>query len=215
MSQTIESTVPPPIAHRGEERSNEIRRRLQAVEPHSLRTYTPSQAVIAKSAGCYHFTPEGRKLADFTSGVLVANLGHNPARWWQRLLGYLNVNMDSGGASTGGFLPAVALTAYNGATEVEIKASERLVQLMRKQPGGGRCEQVMWAASGSEAIQKALWCALDRRPGEDIILATRFGFHGKKGLAGAVTGSEQDKDRDPRVKFIGFPREECISVEQR
>jgi 4-aminobutyrate aminotransferase-like enzyme len=201
------------IEHPGEETSNELRRRLQAVEPLCLRTFTPSLAVFARSEGSYHFTPEGRKLADFTSGVLVANLGHNPARWWQRLLGYLNVNTAAGGAGT--FLPAVALTAYNGLTEVEVKASERLVQLMRKQPGGGRCEQVMWAASGSEAIQKALWCALDRRPGEDIILATRFGFHGKKGLAGAVTGSEQDKDRDPRVKFIGFPREECISVERR
>src|SRR5688500_17440156 len=145
------------IEHPGEELSNDLRRRLQAVEPLCLRTYTPSLAVFARSEGSYHYTPEGRKLADFTSGVLVANLGHNPARWWQRLLGYLNVNTASGGAGT--FLPAVALTAYNGLTEVEVKASERLVQLMRKQPGGGRCEQVMWAASGSEAIQKALWCA--------------------------------------------------------
>jgi len=201
------------IEHPGEETSNELRRRLQAIEPLCLRTYTPSLAVFARSEGSYHYTPEGRKLADFTSGVLVANLGHNPARWWQRLLGYLNVN--TAGAAAGGFLPAVALTAYNGLTEIEVKASERLVELMRRAPGGGRCEQVMWAASGSEAIQKALWCALDRRPGQDIILATRFGFHGKKGLAGAVTGSEQDKDRDPRVKFISFPREECISVDER
>src|SRR4029079_5789921 len=86
---------------------------------------------------------------------------------------------------------------------------------MRKQPGGARCEQVLWAASGSEAIQKALWAALDRREGEDIILSTRHGFHGKKGLAGAVTGSEADHERDCRVKFIGFPREECISIARR
>ena len=66
-------------------------------------------------------------------------------------------------------------------------------------------EQVLWAATGSEAIQKAIWAALDRRPGEDIILATRHGFHGKKGLAGAVTGSERDPERDPRVRFISFP----------
>ena len=38
-----------------------------------------------------------------------------------------------------------------------------------------------------------------------MILATRFGFHGKKGLAGAVTGCETDHDRDPRVRFISFP----------
>ncbi len=28
-------------------------------------------------------------------------------------------------------------------------------------------------------------------------------------MAGAVTGSEKDKDRDPRVKFVSFPMEEC------
>src|SRR5262249_31251782 len=44
---------------------------------------------------------------------------------------------------------------------------------------------------------------------------TRFGFHGKKGLAGAVTGSEQDKDRDPRVRFISFPMAECSDVSHR
>lgn len=211
MAQAVDAVVPP-IEHPGEPQSNELRRRLQSFEPHSLRTYTPSLALIAKSEGSYHWTPEGRKLADFTSGVLVANLGHNPTKWWQSVLKYLNLNI---GAATGAYIPAVPLTAYNGATQVEVDATQRLVELMRKQPGGGRCEQVVWAASGSEAIQKALWAALARREGEDIILATRFGFHGKKGLAGAVTGSESDPERDPRVKFIGFPREECISVEAR
>jgi 4-aminobutyrate aminotransferase-like enzyme len=213
MTQVVESIVPA-IEHPGEERSNALRRRLQAVEPHCLRTYTPSLAVIERSQGCYHYTADGRKLADFTSGVLVANLGHNPARWWRNLLEYMKLNLTAP-AGPGEFLPTVPLTAYNATTDVEVRASERLIELLRKQPGGARCEQVMWAASGSEAIQKAIWCSLDRRPGEDIILATRYGFHGKKGLAGAVTGSEQDKDRDPRVRFISFPREECISIEKR
>ena len=67
---------------------------------------------------------------------------------------------------------------------------------MQNQRGGKNCEQVLWAASGSEAIQKALWAALDRPqpdnsprgsiPGGQIILSTRHGFHGKKGLAGAA-----------------------------
>ena len=70
----------------------------------------------------------------------------------------------------------------------------------------------MWAASGSEAIQKALWAALARDRTRDMILATRFGFHGKKGLAGAVTGSENDRERDPRVRFITFPTTECADV---
>jgi 4-aminobutyrate aminotransferase-like enzyme len=209
----------PVIEHAGEETSNELRQRLHAIEPHCLRTFTPSLAVIARSEGSYHYTPEGRKLADFTSGVLVANLGHNPAQWWKRVWEHMQLNpsamADTNGSSGLEFLSATPLTAYNATTETEVLASERLIELMQKQPGGARCEQVMWAASGSEAIQKALWAALDRRPGEDIMLATRFGFHGKKGLAGAVTGSEQDAQRDPRVKFIGFPREECLSVEHR
>src|SRR5687768_6499658 len=215
MAPTLET--PAPIQHVGEDASNDIRRRLAAVEPHCIRTFTPSMAVLAKSAGSYHWTPEGRKLADFSSGVLVMNLGHNPTRWWQRVKDYLGLhNLKSAGE----FCEAVTLNAYNAVTEVEMLATERLVALMQSQPGGARCEQVLWAASGSEAIQKALWAALAHRGagangGDDIILATRYGFHGKKGLAGAVTGCETDKERDPRVKFLSFPMDECANLELR
>ncbi len=167
------------------------------------------------SAGSYHYTNDGRKLADFTSGVLVANLGHNPVSWWHRLYGYLG--LDALPAETAGqeFFAAAPLTTYNAATPIEVEATERLLASLRRAPGGGRMEQVLWSASGSEAVQKALWAALARRPGSDIIIATRGGFHGKKGLAGAVTGSEHDHERDPRVRFISFPIEECRSIERR
>jgi len=201
-----------PIQHPGEHQSNELRARIAAVEPKSLRTYTPSLAVLARSAGSYHWTPEGRKLADFTSGVLVANLGHNPTRWWRRVLEYMGLSKIP---SAGEFFEAVPLTAYNAITEVETLASERLVASLQSQPGGSRLEQVLWSASGSEAIQKAIWAALDRRDGSNIILATRCGFHGKKGLAGAVTGTEQDTERDSRVRFISFPSEECMNLSGR
>jgi 4-aminobutyrate aminotransferase-like enzyme len=213
MSQTTEVVVATSIEHPAEEQSNDIRRRLAAVEPTALRTFTPSLAVLAKSAGCYHWTPEGRKLADFTSGVLVMNLGHNPTRWWQRVMNYLGLTGLPHEKEE--FCPAVTLNAYNAVTEIETQATERLLRNLQRQPGGSRCEQVLWAASGSEAIQKALWAALDRRPGENIILSTRYGFHGKKGLAGAVTGSEQDPERDPRVRFVSFPRQECINLQRR
>src|SRR4051812_7225783 len=101
------------------------------------------------------------------------------------------------------------MTAYNAVTPVEVEASSRLLELLRGRPGGSRMEQVLWAASGSEAIQKALWAGLARDPARDMIVATRHGFHGKKGLAHAVTGSETDHDRDPRVRFISFPLAEC------
>src|ERR1700744_224928 len=109
------------IEHPGENLSNGIRRRAAAVEPQALRTYTPSLAVIARSQGSYHWTPEGRKLADFTSGVLVANLGQHPAGWGRGGPDYLGLPAHIRGE---GFLPAAPLTAYNAITELEIKAAE-------------------------------------------------------------------------------------------
>jgi 4-aminobutyrate aminotransferase-like enzyme len=203
----------PSIQHAGEDASNEIRRGVAQLEPAALRTYTPTLAVLARSAGSYHWTPEGRKLADFTSGVLVANLGHNPSRWWRRVIQYMR--LEDATSSNSEFVQAAPLTAYNAVTEVEIAACERLTATLQAEPGGSRLEQVMWAASGSEAIQKALWAALKWRPQCSTIIATRYGFHGKKGLAGAVTGCETDPERDPRVHFISFPMDECANLQLR
>ena len=199
------------IEFAGEVRSNAARRVVAESEPVALRTFTPSQAVFSKSAGVFHWTPEGRKLYDFSSGVLVANLGHNPKRWMQRFGKYLGWSSEMFGetlAPESEYAPAVAMTAYNAITEVETQAVQRLLANLRKSKGSERLDTIVWAASGSEAIQKALWAALARDRTRDMILATRFGFHGKKGLANAVTGSEKDAERDPRVKFISFPMEE-------
>ncbi len=206
-----------PIQHPREDQSNEVRRLAATVSPESLRTFTPSLAVIDHSAGSYHFTPEGRKLADFTSGVLVANLGHNPAGWWRRVIGYMGLTdiMDGRIVGAGEFFEAAPLTAYNAITRLETEAARRLLANLTAQPGGARMEQVLWSASGSEAIQKALWAAMARRPGEEMILATRSGFHGKKGLADAITGSENDPERDSRVRFLSFPTDECINLDRR
>jgi len=203
---------PAAIQHPGEDASNDLRRRLNEVEPLSQRTFTPSLAVLARSEGSYHYTPEGRKLADFTSGVLVANLGHNPTRWWRRILEYMGLAHIP---TSGDFFPAVTLTSYNAAVPLEVEASERLLRSLQGQPGGARMEQVLWAATGSEAVQKAIWASLERREGANVILATRHGFHGKKGLAGAVTGSERDPERDPRVRFLSFPTKECENLARR
>lgn len=200
------------IHHPNEPNSNACRETISRTEPRALRTYTPSQAVLARAAGVFVWTPEGRRLFDFTSGVLVANLGHNPKAWIDRFQKYLGWSADSPGRD---FTPALPLTAYNAITPVEAEATKRLVRVLQSRPGGRRLEHAMWAASGSEAIQKALWAALARDRARDVIIATRHGFHGKKGLAGAVSGCESDHDRDPRVRFISFPRDECIDVSRR
>jgi 4-aminobutyrate aminotransferase-like enzyme len=207
--------MPPPIQHAREPQANTDREALTRLEPHALRTFTPTQAVLARSAGVYHWTPDGRRLYDFTSGVLVSNLGHNPEQWMRRFQRYMNWTGDAPTSAPKGYLVAVPMTAYNAITPVEVEANKRLLALLRNAPGGKRMEQVMWAASGSEAIQKAIWSAMARDRTRPMIVATRFGFHGKKGLANAVTGSETDAERDPRVRFITFPTTECRDVSLR
>jgi 4-aminobutyrate aminotransferase-like enzyme len=213
-----------PLHQPDELTSNETRELAARYEPRALRTYTPTQAVLARSAGVYHWTPEGRRLYDFTSGVLVANLGHNVYSWLRRHGDYMGWSKAewqpdrdeaAGHLSAAGYFMALPMTAYNAITEVEVEASRRLVELLQSRPGGRRLEQAMWAASGSEAIQKALWAALARDRTREMIIATRHGFHGKKGLAGAVTGAEGDRERDPRVRFISFPTTECADVSLR
>lgn len=207
-----------PLHHPNESSSNATREIVARLEPKALRTFTPSQAVIARSAGIYHWTPEGRRLYDFTSGVLVSNLGHNPEPWMQRFTEYMGWRAYASGKAEpapAGFFSSLPMTAYNAVTPVETEATRRLIEVLQSRPGGKRLEQALWAASGSEAIQKALWASLARDRTRDMIIATRYGFHGKKGLANAVTGCETDRDRDPRVRFISFPAAECADVSQR
>src|SRR5437762_627044 len=103
--------------HPHEPDSNAERDAAARLEPRALRTYTPTQAVLAASAGVFHWTPEGRRLYDFTSGVLVANLGHNPRAWQQRFAAYMG--WDTLPGETHDYFRAVPLTAYNAVTPVE------------------------------------------------------------------------------------------------
>jgi 4-aminobutyrate aminotransferase-like enzyme len=204
-----------PLHHPDEQTSNAARDEVARTEPRTLRTYTPTQAVLARSAGIYHWTAEGRRLYDFTSGVLVANLGHNPVPWMSRFLANMKLPASVDRLPATDYVAALPMTAYNAVTPVETEATAKLLQMLQGRPGGRRLEQVLWAASGSEAIQKALWAALARDRARQMIVATRHGFHGKKGLAGAVTGCETDPERDPRVRFISFPMSECADVSLR
>src|SRR5262245_51239727 len=91
-----------PIHHPRETVSNADRDLAARFEPRSLRTFTPTQAVLARSSGVYHWTPEERKLFDFSSGVLVANLGHNPREWMNRFLKHMGWSES---ASTAAWVP--------------------------------------------------------------------------------------------------------------
>src|SRR5262245_42881183 len=111
-----DSPMRPSVHHPHEAASNTARDQVAQFEPKSLRTYTPTQADLAKSAGHYHWTPEGRRLYDFTSGVLVANLGHNPWPWMKRFAEYMGWKQSASGQQADGYFAALPLTAYNAVT---------------------------------------------------------------------------------------------------
>src|ERR1022692_818347 len=120
MELFLEPHMTASLHHANETTSNTDRDLAARFEPKGLRTFTPSQAVLAKSAGVYHWTPEGRKLFDFSSGVLVANLGHNPSAWMQKFTRYMGWS-DSPWQQDG-YFSALPLTAYNAITPIEIEA---------------------------------------------------------------------------------------------
>src|SRR5436309_12480834 len=123
--------------HQKESTSNHIRDNIARLEPRSLRTYTPTQAVLSKSAGVYHWTVEGKRLYDYSSGVLVANLGHNPRSWMRRF--YAGMAWDAAyhpeGAPGEEYVAAAPMTAYNAVSLGEVTASERLGGLLQSRPG--------------------------------------------------------------------------------
>src|SRR4026208_617945 len=103
------------IEHAGEKRSNDIRRQIGEREPIALRTFTPTQASSAKTAGVYHWPSDGRKVYDYTSGVLVSNLGHNPVDWQKKFLSYMGWTGKLNGKGYFPAGPVAASTAHAGA----------------------------------------------------------------------------------------------------
>lgn len=171
------------VQHEGEEKSNEVRKLAFQYIGRGHKTYTPTQLVIKKAEGVYLWDAEGRKLLDFAAGVLVANLGHNHP--------YFEAAFSE-------YTAGMPRSAYNTLTEVEVLAAKRLIETL----DCPRLQKILWADSGSAGIIKAMWAAQHCQPDKHIILATKYGFHGKKGLAGDVTGEETE---NANVKFISFP----------
>ncbi len=171
------------ISHPNEDKGNYYRELWTRYIGLGQQTYTPSQIVVEKAQGIYLWTIDGRKLTDFTSGVLVSNLGYSHPKFEKKFKEYYQQ------------LPR---NTYNMISPVQVDASRRLIESF----GYSKAQKILWAASGSEGVQKAMWSALHRYPDRHIIVATRHGFHGKKGLAADITG---DSSPNPNVRWISFP----------
>ncbi len=174
----------------GEPAANKARAATHRLVPRGHKTYTPTQLVVRRASGCYLETVDGARLLDFSSGVLVANLGHDHPEFEAR---------------RAELVEGAPRNCYNALSPLEPQAAERLVASL----DGPQFEQVMWADSGSAGIIKAIWAAQHARPDKNIIVATRAGFHGKKGLAGDITG---EASSNPNVRWLSFPTAEVEDV---
>ena len=166
-----------------EPKSNKIRQIAAKYIGKGHKTYTPTLVVTKKAEEEYLWNAEGRRLIDFAAGVLVANLGHNHPDFE---------------AAYQKYIAGMPRSSYNTLTELEAYAAKRLIEKL----DCPRLQKLLWADSGSAAIIKSMWAAQHYQPDKHIIVATRYGFHGKKGLAGDTTGEESD---NPNVRFISFP----------
>jgi 4-aminobutyrate aminotransferase-like enzyme len=180
----------PAIQRPGETNANSARAALHRLVPRGHKTYTPTQLVVRRASGCYLETVDGARLLDFSSGVLVANLGHDHPEFEARY-----AELADG----------VPRNCYNALSPLEPQAAERLVASL----DAPQFEKVMWADSGSAGIIKAIWAAQHARPDKHIIVATRAGFHGKKGLAGDITG---EASGNPNVRWMSFPTTEVDDI---
>ncbi|NLN94085.1 MAG: aminotransferase class III-fold pyridoxal phosphate-dependent enzyme [Candidatus Hydrogenedens sp.] len=180
------------IKHDAETKGNKIRKQWATTIGKGQSTYTPTQVVIEKAKGRYLYTVDGRRLIDFTSGVLVQNLGYQHPAFEKYFRDYKKN------------LPR---NVYNMMTAIQTEASARLIKSMKNNP---KAQKMLWAASGSEGIQKAMWACMHRYPDRHMLLATQYGFHGKKGLAADVTG---ERSPNPNVRFVSFPMQNPESPE--
>ncbi|MCZ6676583.1 MAG: aspartate aminotransferase family protein [Candidatus Poribacteria bacterium] len=176
-------TITSPVQIENEPQSNESRRLAAEFISKGHKTYTPTQLVIQHAQGVYLWNPEERRFIDFTSGVLVANLGHDHPYFEERYRRYVK---------------GLPRTAYNTLTELEVRAARRLIENLDNE----KMQCVLWADSGATGVIKAIQAAQRHQPDKHIILATRSGFHSTKGLAGNVTG---EQSRNPNVRWLSFP----------
>lgn len=130
--------------------------------------------VITRGVGAYLYDDEGKKYLDFTSGMAVNALGHSHPRIIEKIHEQAE-KLIHAGARVGYYKSQIALAA----------------KLKEICPGMAKNGQVVFANSGSEAIENALKLSRSatRKP---IIISFLGAFHGRTLGATSVTSSRSN-----------------------
>lgn len=125
-----------------------------------------AQVVWDKAEGCIVTDVDGNTFIDWTSGVLVTNVGHCHPRMVKTVQEAV----------------AKLINNYESPTPYRIQAAKALMEVMPKH--FGKC---FFLSTGAEAIEAALRL-MKRRTGKHEILSFEGAFHGRTTGAAAVGG---------------------------
>lgn len=163
---------------------------LDLIEPRSM--HGQPKVVWHSAQGCFVYDRQGNKFLDFTSGVLVANAGHNhPA-----VNSAIKKVVDRG-----------LLTSYIFVNEERIKLIKKILEHTPHD-----MEQVLLFCSGSEAIEASIklsraWAIKNYGQSKRIVLSFQGNFHGRtlgSQLAGGIPALK-DWIIDLDKNFIQLP----------
>lgn len=165
--------------------------RLRGSEARSMRGQPP--VVWAEAEGFLVRDGYGNQWLDWSSGVLVANAGHNHPRIKQALSEYL----DS----------SAPIMTYCFAHEARAALVEKLVEL-----APDPLDRAFLLTTGSEATEVAIKLArthgIRKDPAKRYMVSFACGFHGRTygaQLAGGVLGGAEWVDENPYFVQVPFP----------
>ena len=149
--------------------STKILERYREFSPDSMGDTSP--LVWERAEGCRVWDADGREYIDFTSGVLVLNVGHSHPRVTAAIV-----------QQAGKFL-----NCYGATSEVIAEFLEKLAELLPP-----RLRKIILLSTGSEAIEAAVRIAR-AATGRHEILAFSGAFHGRTHMAMTLGGMQNIK----------------------
>ncbi len=178
MKPSIQTELPGPL-------SRAIFSESEKYEPKSIKRQFP--IAWKKAEGAWVEDVDGNRFLDFTSSVLIANIGHTHPRLKKVLKEQLDDNLHS----------------YNFLNPWRIQLAKKLVELAPKS-----LDRVFIATTGAEVIELALNAAR-QFTGKHEILSFFGGYHGKTYGAVSVGGKASSREglgsQMPGVIHAPFP----------
>lgn len=136
----------------------------------------PLGLVIERAEGCFLWTPEGRSILDFISGIAVSNVGHGCPEVLRAIRAQVERHLH-------------VMVYGEMVQEVQVAMAQRLAEITP-----GDLTTAFLCNSGAEAIEGAL--KLCRKvTGRPRIIAFAGGYHGD--TLGALSLSGEPRDRKP------------------